>query len=202
MADTSSVSITLSNEQKAALSKAFGPFQNKKQEHEAMQRFASLALAAFTDWITGAKRYRSLTEQYIDWIEEVYGTLLLDTEAPSVDRIYNSLNMPYGQAAYIARVLASKTLTHWRDVAQKDLLGALSNVAAAARKYITEGDSAQQINIEISQVAAHELLRVCSARRRLSRSYLMPRSTGAAGDFRFFSIPASTVVDLVDNANW
>jgi len=202
MADTSSISLTVSEPQRAALLKAFGPFRNRKEEQDAMQQFANFCVCALFDWLTGAKRYRSLTEQYIDWIEQIYGSLIPRTEAPSADRIYNSLNVPHGQATYIARILASKTLTYWREVATKELRDALDDIAKEARQYIKDGDEAQAINVQISQVAVHELLHVCSVRRRLSRSYLMPQLAGSAGDFRFVSIPASTVANLLDDLKW
>ncbi len=187
---------------KQELELAFGPFKDKQDEQDAMSRFSNLAVTALLDWLSVKKRYRSLTDQYIDWVEQIYTDLLPQEEAPSTERIYNSLNMPYGQASYIARVLSSKTLVHWRTIAKKELLDVLQDKAKAARKYIKENAAAQGINVEISLTAYHELIRVCSARRRLDRSYVLPQPGNKSGDYRFVSVPSCTIVDLIDNPNW
>jgi hypothetical protein len=196
------IAVSIPDETKSGLTRAFGPFKTKKEEQDAILRFANLAVSALSDWLTGNKRYRSLTEQYIDWVEQVYTDLLPQEEAPSTERIYNSLNMPYGQAAYISRVLASKTLVHWRTIAAKELRDALKDAEKNARQYVKDGDQGQGVNIQVSQVAVHELIRVCSTRRRSDRSYLMPQPGASSGDFRFVSIPACTIVDLIDKPNW
>jgi len=200
--DVTTTTVTYPEPAREALVRAFGPFSNNKEEQEALQRFAVLAVTALTDWVTGKKRYRTLTEQYIDWVEQVYVELLPQDEAPSTDRIYNSLNMPHGQASYIARVLAAKTLVHWRQLATAELRTALQAVEKDARGYIKEGDQSQAISLQVGQVALNELTRVCSERWRRDRSYMMPQTAGGTGDCRFVSVPSCTIVDLLDNLQW
>lgn len=196
------ISMDIPSETRAQLSRSFGPFATQEEEVAATARFAQMALGILCDWITGSKRYRTVTEQYIDWVEQVYAELLPTEEAPSIERIYNSLNMPYGQANYIARVLAAKTLVHWRTVATAELRTALEDKRKDAEAYIKEGSQGQAILIEVTQIAVHELLRVCNERRRRDRSYMIPQPGPVVAGYRKVMIPSCTIVDLIENENW
>jgi hypothetical protein len=185
-----------------ALEQAFGPFTNEKEVGEAIGKFNQLAFNAISAWLTGTKRYRSLTEQYIDWVEQIYLEFLPKDEMPSAERIYNSMNMPYGQAAYIARVLENKTLVQWRQFAEQELLAALKDTDKDARDYVKKKVPQMDIQICISKLAVQELYRICSYRRRSNKNYLMPKKGAPAGDYLYVGIPAGTIVDLIDNPKW
>jgi hypothetical protein len=196
-----SISLEVSEAIRLNIVQAFGPFENDEEERTII-KINQIAFKAFTDWFSGNKRYRTLTELYIDWVEQVYLNLFPDNEAPSAERIYDSLNMPFGQASYISRVLASKTQIRWRQIANAELRETLRDVESNARQYINDGDQAQVISLQMSQISYYELSRICSKRRHLDRSYLMPQAGQRSGDFRFISIPACTIIDLIDNPNW
>jgi hypothetical protein len=181
---------------------AFGPFVDEDAAEEAIEKFNQLAFDAMSAWFTGNKRYRSLTEQYIDWVEQIYLEFLPKEEMPSAERIYNSMNMPYGQAAYIARVLENKTLVQWRQFARDELLSALKDKEKDARDYVKKKVPQMEIQICVSKLAVQELFRICSYRRRSNKDYLMPKVGASAGDYRYVSIPAGTNVDLLDNPKW
>jgi hypothetical protein len=116
-------------------------FDRVADRDAACQLFAELSVRHFHEWITGARRYRSLTEQHAAWIEDLYATMLPPTEGPSVDRLYNSFNMPYGQAAYIARTLADKLLAKWRKQALLDLRDDINIAWPTAEKHIKKMNS-------------------------------------------------------------
>lgn len=194
-----SISLTVPEVLRNSISLAFGPFESEEDEEKVIKGFAEMSLKACADWLAGNKRYRSLTEQYIDWVEQIYLLFLPESEMPSAERIYNSFNMPYGQASYVARVLASKKLVPWRKKALDELYVALKDVEEAARGYVTDGDLGQPISIEVSEIALIELSQICSRRKRIDRGYLMPQHGARSGDYRFVSVPACTVVDLIDN---
>ncbi len=114
------VTLDLSDEQVGAIQAAFSPSRFATPQ-ETVEALLPLMVSAWLDWMSGAKRYSSLTEQYTDWLEQVYARLLPPGEAPSATRLYNSFNIPYGQAQYIARVLNNKALTQWRKWAVDNL---------------------------------------------------------------------------------
>lgn len=197
-----SMDLEISLESRRRFLSIFGPFSSSEDERKAMQIFADIAISEFLDWAMGSKRYRTLTEQYIDWIEQVYTNFFPEGETPSAERIYNSLNIPYGQAAYIARVLCAKTLAKWRSTATIELFETLKDNITSARAYVSQGEQFQAIQMQMSKMASIELQRICSAKRNKDRSYLLPQLGGSSGDYRFVSIPACTIVDLVQNSDW
>ena len=51
----------------------------------------------------------SITEQYTDWIDDIYGEPMSMDEMPYADSLFNYFSMPYGQALYVAWVLNNKS---------------------------------------------------------------------------------------------
>lgn len=166
---------------------------------DLLERFSVIAFMEFYHWVAGTKRYRSITEQYIDWVEQMYTQILPQDEAPSGNRIYNSLNIPYGQATYIARVLSAKTLVHWRDIAKKELRDKLLERKTVAEQYLKEGTLDQLIQIQLSKIACIELERICSERHRKDDQFLLPQIGASSGDYKFIHVPACTIVDLTSD---
>ncbi len=142
------IEFELPEEQKNYLEQVFsgGRFSDVQ---DIFVRLAELAIASWMGWLFGEKRYTSLTEQYVDWIGEIYSKLLPD-EAPSAGRLYNSFNVPYGQAQYIARVLSNRTLTHWRQQATDRLKSAMVQKESIVRRMLDQhrGDNTVEIIID------------------------------------------------------
>ena len=92
------ITIEVDEDDLSDLSRAF----DGGDRQELAVKFAGLALAEHLDWITGRARYRSLTEEHLARIERIYEDMLPETEAPSFNRLYNSFNLPHGQAMYLA----------------------------------------------------------------------------------------------------
>jgi hypothetical protein len=112
------VVVELSNDQIATLEHAFTLSDLKKEA--LAQALLPLAVNAWLDWLSGQKRYNSLTEQYTNWIYEMYEGLL-PNETPSANQLYNCFNVPYGQAQYIARVLNNRDIPRLRAQALEEL---------------------------------------------------------------------------------
>src|SRR5271157_2790090 len=81
-----------------------------------LAKLVTLALTQWTTFLLGKRRFRSITELYIDWFGRVFEDILPDEE-PDERALVERMNLPYGQAAYIARVLrerdASKSRSKW-----------------------------------------------------------------------------------------
>jgi len=169
---------------------------------DLLAQFSKIAFMEFYNWVSGAKRYRSITEQYIDWVEQLYTQILPQDEAPSITRIYNSLNIPYGQATYIARVLSAKTLVHWRDIAKRELRAKLYINKELVAQYMKEGSPNQVLHIQISKIASIELDRICSERYRKDNKFLLPQIASSSGDYRFVQIQVCTINDLLSDTTW
>jgi hypothetical protein len=150
------VTLDLTPEQVAALSRAFSSPRFASQQ-ELLAELLPLMAETWIGWVSGDKRYTSLTEQYTDWIDQVYSRVLPPEEAPSAERIFNSFNLPFGQAQYIARVLNSRALAHWREYAVEQLKEKLAGKKAAAQEMIAHQAGDQTIEILLYRPAFQEL---------------------------------------------
>jgi hypothetical protein len=150
------VEIELTNTQVRTIRRAFRRSRFDKTEELAAE-LAQMAVAAWIDWLAGEKRHNSLTEQHTEWFEEIYAHLLPKSEVPSADRLYNSFNVPFGRAQYIARVLSNKRLTHWRELAVERLREAMESKLAEADKWVAAGDEHAKAGIVVDKLAFLEL---------------------------------------------
>jgi hypothetical protein len=148
--------IQLSDAQLRTIRRAFRRSRFKDQE-EVAGALAQLAVDAWIDWLAGDQRYNSLTEQHTDWFEQIYTQLLPESEVPSADRLYNSFNVPFGRAQYIARVLSNKRLTHWRELAVQRLREAMAAKLADVDKWVAAGETGAKAEIVIDKLAFLEL---------------------------------------------
>lgn len=149
------VNINLTDEQIEVLAVAFK--RGRLDTQATANIFAELAVSAWIDWLSGNKRYRSLTDQYTEWIETLYLYLLSEHEVPSIDRIYNAFNVPYGQAQYISRVLSNKSLTRWRRKAIERLKNAMEEKLPEIEEWLNDGRSDSNAEIVVDQLASIEL---------------------------------------------
>ncbi|RPI80456.1 MAG: hypothetical protein EHM41_22710 [Chloroflexi bacterium] len=182
------IRIEIPDEQVAVIRKAFR--NGQLSDGEIQQKFAQLALNAWINWISGSKRYNSLTDQYMDWIEDCYTSLLSENEAPSLDRLYNAFNIPYGQAQYIARVLNNKTMTRWRQKAICELKRVMAERLDDADKWVRTGREEANLEILVDHLAFLELKMTWERLFRDKREeFLLPRSY-SVGNVCAVSIPA------------
>lgn len=194
------ISMNLTDGQIAILERAFASSDLK---NEALAQVSlSLAFDNWLNWLAGKKRYNSLTEQYIDWFEQIYDHLLPETEAPSVERLFNSFNVPYGQAQYIARVLNNRDTARWRDYARKELKAQLLRQKEEIDRCIAKGDELAPIEIVLSKTAARELRAITNGLLRESRREEdMPHVSGSVGDFVAVTIAAGTCEKVCKELN-
>ncbi len=150
------ITIELNDDQAAALERALASPRFKTREDLA-QAWLPLAAEAWLGWLSGEKRYNSLTEQYSDWIEQIYARLLPETEAPSAERLFNSFNVPYGQAQYIARVLNNRALARWREHALEQLKAALLERKDEVYAWIADQRETAVVELVLFKPAATEL---------------------------------------------
>ena len=159
---------------------------------DAAPVFAQLAVESWIDWLSGETRYTSLTQQYADWIETIYVNLLPEDEPPSVDRLYNDFNIPFGQAQYITRVLNNKTLTHWRQKAIQQLKSAMENKLPEVDEWLANGESLLKAEITLDKLSYLELKSICDRLFRLNMGDFIPPNYQSKGGLYLVQIPAVT----------
>lgn len=163
----------------------------------ACERFAALAFRLFYDWITGAKRYRSLTEQYIEWVANIYTELLPPEESPNVFRLYNKFNIPHGQATYICRVLNERALAHWRERAVAELRIALEEKREKAQGFVDKAEPERMMVVKVSNLASLELRNITNTLFSVDHSILPPTVSSSYGEIRSVSVPAQTLLRVL-----
>ena len=150
------ITTDLSDDQIAVLVRALD-WPPSKTPEELAQAWQQLAVEAWLSWLSGEKRYNSLTEQYTDWIEKIYEHLLPETEAPSVERLWDKFHVPYGQAQYIARVLNNRQMARWREHEREGLKTAMSKRKDEAYRWIEQGDEMEHVEMKLLKPAMKEL---------------------------------------------
>ena len=158
----------------------------------AANALAQLAMAAWLDWLSGEQRYTSLTQQYADWVEAIYLNLLLEEEAPSIDRLYNNFNIPYGQAQYITRMLNNKTMTFWRQRAIERLRAMMEEKLPQVEDNLAANDSWVPAELVVDKLAYLELRTVCDRLFELAPGELLPPDYKTKGGLYLVSIPAGS----------
>jgi len=160
--------------------------------------FASLGFEQLYDWLSGRKRYRTLTEQCTEWLENIYTRLLPEDEVPSYSRLYNKFNIPYGQAGYIIRVLNERELPHIRARAREQLREALRKALPTAQDAIRNNVPHQPVKVTLSLSADRELRHLVNVLYRKDEATLLPESSTTYGDQKSVMLPAKTIGELVD----
>jgi hypothetical protein len=183
------LALTLDDKTADAIAAAF----DSDDRDDACKTFATIAIRHFHEWIAGTRRYRSLTEQYTAWVEDFYDQLLPTTEAPSASRLYNSFNMPHGQATYIARILSDKVLKKWRQQAVVDLKADIERAWQTGEKLVKKGDNDRLVVVRTSKLGALELQRFSDEIWRQDKTYVAPTPKGSHGDQRTFEVPAASL---------
>lgn len=169
-----------------------------EMDHEKiLTAFALLGLEHFYDWMSGRKRCRTLTEQYIIWLEDVYTRLLPPAEVPAYSRLYNRFNIPYGQAGYIIRVLNERELPHLRIRAVEELKRALEKARQTAEQAVGKARPEQPIAVNLSSLASRELCNLANSLYRRFPETLLPQRETGYGDVRTVMVPAKTLIEML-----
>jgi hypothetical protein len=154
-----SVSVMLTAEEVEGLQSALQIVTSGKPQQlkdDQLEAFVGLAVRSWIDLVTGRRRYRSLTEQYLDWLSQLYSSILQDEE-PSEARLFTQLNFPYGQSQYLARVLRDQHPGPWRVKALAAVRKALLLRKVDASQWVKEGRGEDMISMNISKAGRVEL---------------------------------------------
>src|SRR5262245_9306035 len=192
------VNVTLATEQVDALQASLRSLADGKPPNDEQFRvLVSLAVGSWIDWLSGRKRYRSVTEQSIDWLSSIY-TQILPQEEPSESRLYTHFNLPYGQAQYLARVLRDQHQGVWRTKALTALRDSLKVRVDEARQWIKESRGEERMTFLISKGSRVELSSVLGTLAQRGTPGLSPvRPEGTMGSYSYVSVAAADVVPIL-----
>lgn len=191
------VTIEINDDQMKIIKRAFG-LERFTTEKDLANAVLPLAVEAWLNWLSGEKRYNSLTEQYTDWIEKIYQHLLPEAEAPSFRRLFNSFNIPYGQAQYIARVLYNKDMQWWRAQAREVLKTRLLTRKNEAYDAVAQDRFTMTLEVVLPKEAGIELDDIVDIVLSESPEMEDVRSTPRGSKLVEAKIPALTYVKVCE----
>ncbi|UAL10151.1 hypothetical protein [Caulobacter segnis] len=132
--------------------------QQLKDDPEKREQLAAFAVAEVIGWMSAQVTHTSMTDQHTAWLEKLL-PLFFGDQPPTAERIYNGFSVPYGRAAYIARVLLEKQHSDWRKKARQTLLTALTT--DERKKEVEEnlgrGDALRYVPVSLDSGAYREL---------------------------------------------
>ena len=188
------VTLTIAQEQVNELNSAFA--KDGKLTDAELETLASLALAAWSDTVLGATRFRSMTELYINWLRDIFQQLLPD-EDPDEKTLVTRLNLPYGQAGYIARVLRDEDTMSSRKKWVVKLEIALKDKLAEAKAWVKEGRGEESMEFYLHKYAYRELGNILSKLLEGGQAVRPVKATATAGDYKFVLICSADVEKLI-----
>lgn len=168
-----------------------------EQDSTKREAFIQFAVSEMVQWMSGGTRYLSLTDQHLNWLEELL-ILFYPEETPSTDRLFNDFSVPYGRAAYISRVLVEKQHSSWRKKGQKMLRAALQRQNEDAVQLVNDGDPLKRLSVSIDKVSHRELRVLVSEIIQQDDALPPPVNKHSFGDQRTVEIPSILFKHLLE----
>jgi hypothetical protein len=186
--------VEVNDDQVSSIVTAFGLGSLSEAERDrALKQFCQVAVKMQTEWIAGRARYRSLTDLNLQIVQELYETILPD-EQPTPHALFNNFNLPYGQAAYLARVLAEKDIQKWRTAALKELALSVSDLMDEKKDVNDKVAKDTFARLEISVAAARELKNVCDDIKKCEpKTFMLPEYGSPNGSYLIVKITVATL---------
>jgi hypothetical protein len=126
------------------------------EDPAARAAFAAFATEQVLGWMSGAISHTSLTDEQVAWLQALL-PLFYGDQPPTAERIFNGFSVPYGRAAYIARVLREKQLPVWRNRDRAGLLAALRLKQEEAERNMDGGFADKPVPVSIDAGGYREL---------------------------------------------
>jgi len=189
------VTLTISQEQVSELNSAFA--KDGKLTDNELETLTSLALTAWSDTLLGTTRFRSMTELYINWLRDIFQQLLPD-EDPDEKTLVTRLNLPYGQATYVARVLRDEDTMSSRKKWIVKLESALKDKMADARAWVKDGRGEESMELYMHKYAYRELGIILSRLMEDGQAVRPVKSTATAGAFKFVLVCSADIEKLIN----
>jgi hypothetical protein len=166
-----------------------------KAAEAALASFAQLGVSEHVDWLLGRTRYRSLSELQTERIGAIFAAVM-STEIPTATRLYNDLGLSHGQAMYVARVLADRQLSTWRERARATLVEQISAKLEQATKNVDEDRAEADVQLNLSKLATRELETAFEQAFREDDVISPPKRLNSIGDLNFVGVESGTVLAL------
>ena len=190
-----SVSIELSDGQVSELALAFEVGRGQGLSAAELGNLATMALDSWMRTLLGPSRPRSTTELYINWLRDIYEHHLTE-ELPSERRLFNNLDFPYGQAAYLARVLRELQSANLRMKALGELETTVKPRVVESKKWVKEGRGEERMSMTVSKAARRELDVVLGTLIEAGTPVRPLKTEGTMGDYAAVLVVAADIANI------
>jgi hypothetical protein len=180
------------------LTKALG-IANSKDNATICQKIVELAFKEWDQWLSGSRRFLSLTEQTIERVADIYDTLL-PNERPTPSELGHRMSIPYGQAVYACRVLGDRKFSRWREEGLRELKGEIKRRQPEAQQLLkSKANETQPVALSLSLWAYRELTRCFDELRRKDSSIEPPVRHYSEAGWLKISVTALTFKALANH---
>lgn len=188
------INLTISQDLYDDLARAFS--KDRPLTAEDFASLASLALEQWTDTLLGITRFHSMSELYAAWLRRLFPRLLPDADLDE-KALVSRFNLPYGQAAYIARVLREEdTLAarrKWLDKLEAEFTKRLDE----ARQWVKDGRGEETMEFYLHKYARRELGIILGRMLETGYPTRAIKTTATMGDYSVVQICAGDVERIV-----
>jgi hypothetical protein len=138
-------------------------FPHQPNLPEILGQIGQMAMREWLDWLSGRKRYGSISDEAVERIFEIFTQLVPERE-PSIDVLTNVLGIPYGRARYICQVIGQRQF----HLLNEQALGQLRQ--SLASKVVPEGQlpAERETRIHLSRRSAGILASVVAEMEDIS----------------------------------
>jgi hypothetical protein len=165
--------------------------------NNATTKLDMVAAHLLLQWIVGAARFDSQSQQTEYWLSTLYDEIFTD-EQPDATRIYERFGFSLPRANYLARLLRARRAAQWRLAARVELKAQLER----RRKDAEQAQEAKQAHIQefdisLSAGAADELRVIYDRIAQFAAEHERPKPPKARpsfGNSRWLGIPAETLL--------
>lgn len=147
------------------------------------QEFFQLAVEQWTRFVFGRDRFRSVSELSQSWLGQLFEAEVI--EAPlGQSLLVKDFNMPYGQAAYIARVLEERDIPTLRKRIRASLLKKLQTELEKAGRLGLDAD----VEIRLHKSERRELSILFAEAVESEQDISQPRFGSTIGDYAYWDL--------------
>lgn len=175
-------------------------FSNKVNNEEKYSTFISLGVKLWLETLMGYKRHRSITEMYINWIREIFNSFLIN-DAPDEKNLVSFFNIPYGQAAYISRVLREEDTLVARQKWLATLNKVLNERKEEAKTWREDNRGEELMEFRLHKFVLKELEILMAKMIEDNHQIRPPRYVSKVSDYVFVNLHAAEVLQLIEFLN-
>lgn len=175
---------------------------SKETQQRIQKQFDRLCIELVSEWVTGERRFESVSQQAEYWLARLYEEFYLD-EQPEATRLYARFRLPLPRAQYVTRLLLARRAAQWRVAARREVESTLARSESPARDAIKAKEGqVQRFETSLSKGGYEELIVTYEFVVRPIKDGerpAPPRKLPSSPAVTWFSITAETLIAVLEH---